>query len=68
MSDRICHLRARIERAIRRHASDPAAAALAVCVVLEDEIGLSGNGWFDDDGGVSDALTAYYDQPRGSEE
>ncbi len=43
-------LRAKIEAEIKRHPNDPAAAAKAVCVLLEAEIGgLAGNGWFDND-------------------
>lgn len=43
-------LRDKIEAEIKRHPDDPAAAAKAVCVLLEEEIGgLAGNGWFDDD-------------------
>lgn len=51
-----CVLREQIELAIRKHASDPAAAAVAVCVVLENEIGLAGNGWFDGDNEVIKAI------------
>jgi hypothetical protein len=38
-----------IEAAIASAAGDPAKAAVAVCKVLEDEIGLDGNGWWDND-------------------
>lgn len=41
-------LRQSIEEAIRSN-EDPAKAAIVICRLLEDEIGLSGNGWFDDD-------------------
>lgn len=43
-------LRAKIEAEIKCCPDDPAAAAKAVCLLLEDEIGgLAGNGWFDND-------------------
>lgn len=42
-------LRKEIEEAIKRCVGNPEAAAVAVCRLLEDEIGLAGNGWFDDD-------------------
>jgi hypothetical protein len=49
-------LRSKIEQVIRRSADDPAKAALAICILLEMQVGLSGSGWFDDDQTVLDAL------------
>ena len=49
-------LRARIEAAILQHCQNIAQAALAVCLVLNDELDLQGNGWFDNDPTVLDAL------------
>lgn len=48
-------LRESIQKEIEE-SSSPEAAALAVCVLLEREIGLEGNGWFDDDATVRQAL------------
>jgi hypothetical protein len=42
-------LRKEIENAIREAREDRANAALAICVLLESKLGLSQNGWFDDD-------------------
>jgi hypothetical protein len=42
-------LRERIEVVIAASPNDASKAALDVCVLLEDAIGLQGNGWFDDD-------------------
>jgi len=42
-------LRKKIEDKIRDNSGDYQQAALDICLVLEKEIGLSGNGWFDDD-------------------
>jgi hypothetical protein len=49
-------LREIIQKAIESGNGDAAKAAIAVCVVLEDEIGLAGNGWFDGDDVLEDAL------------
>ena len=57
-------LRELIESAIRESAGDPAKAAVAVCIVLEDEIGLSGNGWFDGDEVMDKAFDEHYAQPE----
>ena len=51
-------LREVIQAAIERANGDAAKAAIAVCVVLEDEIGLAGNGWFDNDPVVEEALAS----------
>lgn len=42
-------LRSKIEAAIESAQGETAKAALEVCRLLELEIGLQGNGWFDDD-------------------
>jgi hypothetical protein len=42
-------LRDKIEAAITAAQGDNKAAAMNVCVLLEQEVGLSGNGWFDGD-------------------
>ena len=49
-------LHAKIQAAIESNPGNAAAAALAICVLLDDEIGLAGNGWFDDDQVVQNAL------------
>lgn len=42
-------LRKEIENTIREAREDRANAALAICVLLEEKLGLSERGWFDDD-------------------
>jgi hypothetical protein len=42
-------LRDKIKTAIDSAKGDSDKAAIDVCRLLEDEIGLDGNGWFDDD-------------------
>lgn len=42
-------LREKIEGTIRSTGGNTEQAAIAVCRLLEDEIGLAGNGWFDND-------------------
>lgn len=42
-------LRQEIEQKIAEANGDPEKAAIAVCLLLEDELDLSGNGWFDED-------------------
>jgi hypothetical protein len=49
-------LREEIEAAIKMDPSDPATAALTVCLLLERRLDLAGNGWFDDDETVRKAL------------
>jgi hypothetical protein len=49
-------LRAQIQAAIEKNQAEPEKAAIAVCLVLEREIGLSGNGWFDDDHEMGDEI------------
>lgn len=42
-------LRQQIAEAIKAANGNPDQAAIAICRLLEDEIGLDGNGWFDND-------------------
>ena len=42
-------LREAVEDIIKAHGENVQEAAIAVCKMLEDEIGLAGNGWFDGD-------------------
>ncbi|EKF7416792.1 TPA: hypothetical protein ACNVX4_006302 [Pseudomonas aeruginosa] len=49
-------LRKQIEHAIRECNSDPAAAALAVCVILDSRLDLAEEGYFDDDETVLNAI------------
>lgn len=51
-------LRVRIEAALRDAGGDHKQAAIEVCRLLEDEIGLEGNGWFDDDDEMRQLLAA----------
>ncbi|KPY39334.1 Uncharacterized protein ALO52_00148 [Pseudomonas syringae pv. primulae] len=51
-------LRKQIERVIREYSADPAKAALAVCVILEGNLGLAEDGYFDGDETVLKALMA----------
>ena len=51
-------LRKQIERVIREYGADPAVAALAVCVILDGNLGLAEDGYFDDDETVLNALLA----------
>lgn len=48
-------LRDKIKKAIEKSV-DSEIASIEVCKILEDEIGLSGNGWFDDDDIMLDIL------------
>lgn len=49
-------LRETIQAAIESAGGDAEKAAIAVCMVLEDEIGLAGNGWFDGDVALEEAF------------
>lgn len=51
-------LRKQIERVIREYGADPAEAALAVCVILDGNLGLAEDGYFDDDETVLKTLMA----------
>lgn len=42
-------LRQAIEKAIQDANGDAAKAAVAICRLLENTVGLEGNGWLDDD-------------------
>lgn len=53
----MCFLRKRIEETLRGE-SDPEKAALAVCLLLDNEIGLYGNGWFDGDADLLEVIGA----------
>jgi len=49
-------LRKQIERVIREYGADPAEAALAICVILDGNLGLAEDGYFDGDETVLKAL------------
>lgn len=51
-------LRKQIEGIIREFHDDPAQAALAVCVILDGNLGLAEDGWFNDDETVLNAILA----------
>nr|WP_172687432.1 hypothetical protein [Pseudomonas syringae]ARO45251.1 hypothetical protein [Pseudomonas syringae pv. actinidiae] len=51
-------IRKQIERVIREYGSDPAEAALAICVILDGNLGLAEDGYFDDDETVMKAILA----------
>jgi hypothetical protein len=51
-------LRKQIERVIRECGADPAKAALGVCVILDGNLGLAEDGYFDGDETVLKALMA----------
>lgn len=42
-------LREKIEKKITESGNDSSKAAIEICILLDDEIGLIGNGWFDND-------------------
>lgn len=42
-------LREKIEKIILENQDNPKISAIEICKMLDDEISLSGNGWFDDD-------------------
>jgi hypothetical protein len=42
-------LKEKIELKILESDGDSEVAAINICLLLEDEIGLAGNGWFDND-------------------
>lgn len=50
--------RKQIERVIREYSADPARAALAVCVILDGNLDLAEDGFFDDDETVLNAILA----------
>jgi len=51
-------LRQKITDAIKTANGKPEDAGIAICLLLEDEIGLAGNGWFDDDPDMQCLLSA----------
>lgn len=51
-------LRKNVEKSIREFSGDPAKAALAICVMLDERLDLAANGWFDNDEMVQDAIIA----------
>lgn len=53
-------LRDKIKKAIEAADGDAEKASLKVCVLLEDEIGLAGNGWFDNDEPLEKAISEFY--------
>jgi hypothetical protein len=57
----ISKLRQNIQEAITHANGDNEKAALNVCAVIEDMIGLEGNGWFDGDKEVLKAISDFYD-------
>lgn len=50
-------LREVIKAAIESAGGDTEKAAIAVCLVLDDELDISGNGWFDGDEVIEKALS-----------
>ena len=54
-------LRQQIQKIINNANGDSSAAAFEVCKFLEDEIGLAGNGWFDDDKELCEVFGLTYD-------
>ncbi|MCK8335990.1 hypothetical protein LXA54_17010 [Erwinia amylovora] len=51
-------LRHDIAEAIKNTGGDVDQAAIEICRLLEDRIGLCGNGWFDDDDEMLELLSA----------
>lgn len=49
-------LRHKIAEVIKEAGGDADQAAIGVCRLLEDEIGLAGNGWFDNDEEILEIL------------
>ena len=49
-------LREEIQKGIIEANGDTEKAAIAVCRLMEDTIGLNGNGWFDDDPQMQELL------------
>jgi hypothetical protein len=42
-------LRESVLNKIREFGDDPERASIEICILMDDKIGLSGNGWFDND-------------------
>jgi hypothetical protein len=53
-------VREAIKAAIQEAGGDIDKAALAACVAIDNEVGLTGNGWFDDDPEVYAAIKEYW--------
>lgn len=50
------NLRTKIQEKIAASNGDNETAVIEICKLLENKLGLSGNGWFDDDQVMLDAL------------
>ena len=48
--------REKIEQKILASNNNPKKAAIDICIFLDEEIGLVGNGWFDDDKEIHDLI------------
>ncbi|SOC26966.1 hypothetical protein [Thalassospira xiamenensis] len=51
-------IRTQVEETIRKHPGDPSKAAIELCVMLDERFDLAGNGWFDDDVEVLEAISS----------
>lgn len=51
-------LRKKVEKIIREFNGDPSKAAMKICVMLDEQLDLAANGWFDNDEAVQDAILA----------
>ena len=51
-------IRNEVEEIVREHGADPAKIATEICVYMADKFDLEGNGWFDDDEVVGEALSS----------
>lgn len=49
-------IREKIEQKILASNGNTKKAAIDICVLLDEEIGLVGNGWFDDDKEIHDLI------------
>jgi hypothetical protein len=56
-------LREEVEEAIEEANGDVKAAGIAVCKVLDENLGLVGGGWFDDDPELRKILLALHGYP-----
>jgi hypothetical protein len=54
-------LRQQIQELLEIH-TEPKEAAIRICILLEDLIGLEGNGWFDDDEELIERFKAHWQQ------
>lgn len=53
-------IRKEIQKLLESH-TDPKEAAIQVCILLEENMDLQGNGWFDGDTELEDRLEAHWD-------